>query len=98
MKTVLIQPTIAFANGKQFTATQFRVESIHDDLFSNVLFRYTLYGANGEYAGESTYELSGVDAYSTWDMSPEGAFEIVAAGIGLEIIPQDNKTLFLDVA
>jgi hypothetical protein len=98
MKTVQVKPQIAFANGKKMSATQLNVVSIQDNLFDHVIFKYTLLDEAGVWAGESTYELNGIDEYSTWLATPEGAFEIVAAGIGLEIIPQDNKTVFLDVA
>ena len=98
MKTIQIAPTIAFANGKQVMATQFNVVSISDNLFDHVIFKYTLYDENNLWAGESTYELTGVDEYTTWDTTAEGAYTIVSNGIGLTIIPQQDKTLFLDVA
>lgn len=98
MKTVQIKPQIAFANGKKMSATQLNVVSIADNLFDHVIFKYTLLDANGVWAGESTFELNGIEEYSTWDMSPQGAFEIVAAGISLEIVQDANKTVFIDLA
>ena len=98
MKTVQVKPQIAFANGKKMSATQLNVVSIQDNLFDHVIFKYTLLDEAGVWAGESTYELNGIDEYSTWFATPEGAFEIVAAGIGLEIVQETNKTVFLDLA
>ena len=98
MKTVQITPQIAFANGKRMMATQFNVVSIQDNLFDHVVFKYTLYDENMVWSGESTYELNGLEQYQTWFATPEGAFEIVAAGIGLHIIPKDGKTVFIEAA
>jgi hypothetical protein len=95
MKTVQIKPQIAFANGKRMMATQFNVVSIQDNLFDHVVFKYTLYDENLVWSGESTYELNGIEQYSTWFATPEGAFEIVAQGIGLEIVPTEGKTVFI---
>lgn len=97
MKTLQIKPQIAFANGKKMTATQLNVVSISDNLFDHVIFKYTLLDENGVWAGESTFELNGTEDYSTWSATAEGAFEIVASGIGLEIIKETNKTVFVDV-
>lgn len=98
MKTVQIKPQAAFANGKRMTATQFNVVSIADNLFDHVVFKYTLLDKNGTWAGESTYELNGIDEYTTWFATPEGAYEIVAAGIGLEIVKEGSKVLFIEVS
>jgi hypothetical protein len=87
MRTVQITPHVAFANGKRMMATQFNVISIQDDLFSHVVFKYTLFDENMVWAGESTFELVGCDCYQTWDATPEGAYQIVADGIGLELLP-----------
>lgn len=97
MKTVNIKPVIVFANGKQATATQYNVVSIQDNLFDNVIFKYTLFDTNGVWAGESTFELNGETAYGAWDTTPTGAYEIIAEAIGLEIIQETNKTVFVDV-
>jgi hypothetical protein len=98
MKTVQITPQIAFANGKRMLATQFNVVSIQDNLFDHVIFKYTLFDENMVWSGESTYELVGLEQYQTWFATPEGAFEIVAAGIGLNIIPVGGKTVFIEAA
>jgi hypothetical protein len=98
MKTVQITPQIAFANGKRMMATQFNVVSIQDNLFDHVIFKYTLFDENMVWSGESTYELLGLEQYQTWFATPEGAFEIVAAGIGLNIIPVAGKTVFIEAA
>jgi hypothetical protein len=98
MKTVQITPQIAFANGKRMMATQFNVVSIQDNLFDHVIFKYTLFDENMVWSGESTYELVGLEQYQTWFATPEGAFEIVAAGIGLNIIPVGGKTVFIEAA
>jgi len=92
MKTVKIVPQLAFANGKRMEATQFNVVSISDNLFDAVTFKYTLFDKNMVWAGESTYSLEGRETYLTWDASPEGAYTLVAAGIGLEIASTVNKT------
>jgi hypothetical protein len=96
MKTVQIKPQSAFANGKRMTASQFNLVSISDNLFDHVIFKYTLFDKNMVWAGESTFELKGLEQYKTWDASPAGAYAIVAAGIGLEIISTDGKTTFFD--
>jgi hypothetical protein len=98
MKTVAIQPHAAFANGKRMTATQFNVVSIADNLFDHVVFKYTLMDASGAWAGESTYELNGLAAYQTWFATPEGAYEIVAAAIGLELVSHDKEAMFIEVS
>ena len=68
--------------------------SISDNLCDHVIFKYTLLDAGGAWAGESTYELKGLDQYSTWFATPEGAYVIVAAGIGLELVEKDTKVMF----
>ena len=98
MKTVQIKPQIAFANGKKMSATQLNVVSISDNLFDHVVFKYTLLDATGVWAGESTFELKGLEDYSTWDTTAEGAFTIVAQGIGLVVVQSDNKTVFVDLS
>lgn len=85
MITVQIKPQIAFANGKRMEATQFNVVSISDNLFDSVTFKYTLYDENMVWSGESTYSLEGRENYLTWDASPEGAYSLVAQGIGLQL-------------
>lgn len=99
MKTVLIVPQAVFANGKRMVATQFNLVSIQDNLFDHVVFKYTLLDANGAWAGESTYELKGREAYTTWDASAEGAYALVASSIGLEIqtSPAGGKVDFVEV-
>lgn len=99
MKTVHIKPSIAYVNGKRMAATQLNVVSVQDNLFDHVVFKYTLLDDGNQWAGEATYELVGLEQYQTWFATPEGAFEIVAAGIGLEIIPCDEgKVAFLEIA
>lgn len=99
IKTVAIKPQTVFANGQRMTATQFNVVSIQDNLFDHVIFKYTLLDSNGTWAGESVHELKGVEQYQTWDATPAGAYKIVAAGIGVEIIEQaDKKVAFVEVA
>jgi hypothetical protein len=98
MRTVFIKPQLAFANGKKMQATQFNVVSISDNLFDSVTFKYTLFDENMVWAGESVFSLEGRETYLTWDASPEGAYTLVAAGIGLEISPTVNKTsMFAEV-
>lgn len=92
MRTVQIKPQLAFANGKRMEATQFNVVSISDNLFDAVTFKYTLFDENLVWAGESTFSLEGRETYLTWDASPEGAYTLVAAGIGLELAPSVSKS------
>jgi hypothetical protein len=99
MKTVQIKPAVCYANGKRMIATQLNVVSVSDNLFDHVIFRYTLLDESGQWAGESTYELNGLEQYQTWFATPEGAFEIVAAGIGMEIVLPEGKSrvAFLEI-
>lgn len=94
MVRVQIAPMPCFCNGKHLTATALNVISVRDDLFQFVQFKYTLYDAHGVYAGEGSYELNGTDEYPKWDASPEGAYTIVAAGIGLDIIQTKSGAIF----
>lgn len=98
MKAVKIKPAVCYANGKRMIATQLNVVSVADNLFDHVIFKYTLLDDNNVWAGESTFALEGLETYQQWDTTPEGAFAIVAAGIGLEIIEDDSKTLFIELA
>ncbi len=92
MKTVQIIPTKAFSNrGQLFTATQLNVESKFDNLFDHVIFGYVLLGDDNQRCGESTFSLVGLDQYTTWDTTGANAFQIVAAGIGVEIVPGDTE-------
>jgi hypothetical protein len=98
IKTAAIKPQAAFANGKRMTATQFNVVSISDNLFDHAIFKYTLLDANGTWAGESTFELT-TENYGTWDTTAEGAYKIVADGIGVELAPSVGKSFtFSEVA
>jgi hypothetical protein len=92
MKSVKVVPQIAYANGKQQTVEAINVQSVFDDLFQRVVFRYLLLTQNGIQCGEGSYELNGEEQYSKWDASPEGAYEIVIAGLGLEILPTIGKS------
>jgi hypothetical protein len=99
MKTVAIKPVLAFANGQRMIATQFNVTSVKDNLFDFVVFEYTLFDEANQWAGASTFTLDTIEKYQTWFATPEGAFEIVAAGIGLEIIKPEgeSKVAFLEI-
>jgi hypothetical protein len=100
MKTVQVKPQVVYANGKRMIATQLNVTSVQDNLFDHVIFKYVLLDESGQWAGESTYALVGLEQYQTWFATPEGAFEIVAVGIGLEIVlPEgESKVQFVEVA
>lgn len=87
MITVQIKPATAYVNGKQMVAEAINVVSVSDNLFDHVVFKYTLLTAEGLWAGEASYELVGREQYTTWDASPEGAYTIVAKGIGVEFVP-----------
>jgi hypothetical protein len=91
MITVQIKPAKAYVNGKQMIATQFNVKSLNDNLYDEVTFLYTLLDENGVWAGEATHSLSGRENYLAWDATASGAYTIVAAGIGLEIVPSVGK-------
>ena len=98
MKTVQIEEAVCFANGKRMIAAKLNVVSVSDNLFDQVVFRYTLFGGDGQWAGESTFELNGLDQYTTWDATPAGAYRIVAAGIGVQIAPvAAGEKLFVEV-
>lgn len=101
MKTVAVKPVKAFSNtGKLLMATQLNVESKFDNLFDHVIFAYVLLDAGNQRCGESTFSLIGPENYCIWDNSAANAFEIVAAGIGVELETPDadGKVAFLDVA
>jgi hypothetical protein len=100
MKTVQIVPVKAFTNtGKLTLATQLNVESKYDNLFDRVVFGYLLLDAGNQRCGESTFSLVGLDQYTTWDTTGANAFEIVAAGIGVEIVPGniEGKVAFTEI-
>jgi hypothetical protein len=92
MKSVKVTPQIAYANGKQVTVEAINVQSVFDNLFDHVIFKYTLLDANCVQCGEGSYELRGEEFYTTWDASPEGAYKIVIAGLGLEVLPTADKS------
>jgi hypothetical protein len=91
MKSVKVTHQVAYANGKQVTVEAINVQSVQDNLFDHVTFRYILLDANGVHCGEGAYELKG-ERYSEWDASPEGAYTIVIAGLGLEVSPMVGKS------
>jgi len=88
MKVVTVKPAVAYANGKRMEATSINVVSVLDNLYDHVIFKYTLFDALGQWAGESTFELKGRETYTKWDASAENAYEIVIHGVGLEIQPE----------
>lgn len=94
MKTVQIVPATCYCNGRQVIAQHLNVISVSDNLFDHVQFKYTLFDERKQFAGEAMYELNGIEEYSTWDASAEGAYEIVAKGLGLEIVPEINDKMF----
>ena len=97
MKKVAIVPVTCYVNGKQMTATHINVQSVADNLFDRVQFKYTFFDANGSWAGEAMFELNGVEVYSKWDASPEQAYQIVGDGIGIVFIPPTvGKTAFIE--
>ena len=96
MKSVKVTHQIAYANGKQHTIEAINVQSVFDDLFSRVIFRYLLLTKNGVQCGEGSYELNGEEQYKTWDASPEVAYKIVIAGLGLEILPTIGKSCIFE--
>jgi len=95
MKSVKVTHQIAYANGKQVTVEAINVQSVFDNLFDHVTFRYILLDSNGVHCGEGAYELKG-ERYGEWDASPENAYEIVIAGLGLEILPTLSKSCIFE--
>lgn len=81
-----IKPAKAFCNGVCVTVENINVRSVDDNLVDAVTFRYTLATADGVWAGEGSHSLT-PDTYSTWDATDRGAYEIVCAAIGLELVP-----------
>ncbi len=98
MKTVKIKPYTAFFHGKKATATQLSVISREDNLFDYVLFEYTLLDEANQWVGASTFTLSTLEEYQTWLATPECAFEIVAAAVGLELVSNDKEVMFIEVS
>jgi hypothetical protein len=96
MKKVSVNPQAAFANGKRMVAEAINVVSISDNLFDHVIFKYTLFDKDGAWAGESTYELKGLEEYQTWDASPEGAYLLVIEALGLTTQPKVGASFFED--
>jgi hypothetical protein len=92
MRKVQIVPQVAYANGKQITATAIHVLSVYDDLFSHATFRYILLDKHGVHSGEGAFELKGEESYTQWDASAESAYKIVIAGLGLQILPTIGKS------
>lgn len=92
MKSVKVTPQIAYANGKQSVIEAINVQSVFDNLFDHVVFKYVLLDANNIQCGEGAYELKGEERYKTWDASPEGAYTIVIDGLGLEVSPTVGKS------
>jgi hypothetical protein len=86
MKSVKVTPQIAYANGKQVTVKAINVQSVFDNLFDHVIFKYTLLDANCVQCGEGSYELKGGEYYKTWDASAKGAYKIVIEGLGLQAV------------
>jgi len=80
-----ITPVQCFNNGIKLEASKIIVESVRDNLYDHVIFKYTLFTENGQQAGESTVSLSG-EYYSEWDASAAGAYMLVCDYVGLELI------------
>lgn len=85
MKIVPVKPVPSFCSSGPKVVEGFNLQSVADNLEDYVNFKYTLFAAGGEWAGEGQYLLQG-DDYHAWDSSPGMAYQIVAKDIGLEII------------
>lgn len=83
MKIVTVKPVPSFCSNGPKVVEGLNVQSVADNLESHVIFKYTLFDADGNWAGEGQFELKGED-YAAWDSTSAMAYEIVAAGIGLE--------------
>lgn len=81
-----VKPAKAFCNGVCVTVENINVQSVLDNLVDSVTFRYALATADGVWAGEGSHSLT-PENYGTWDASDRGAYEIVCAAIGLELLP-----------
>ena len=102
-----IQPSKAYVSGQQMIATAITVEGAKDDLFGSAVFRCTLWTEEGIWAGEAavncTYtpaaqtdvkSTSGSNVTADWDASPEGAYTIAAACLGIEFQPVAGSRFF----
>jgi hypothetical protein len=82
-----VKPHAAFCNGKKVDITQINVVSVADNLVDAVTFRYTLNDEQGVFAGDGTFSLDETN-YTEWDASAAGAYRLVCAGIGLELVEE----------
>ena len=96
MISVKVIPQIAYANGKQVRVEAINVQSVFDNLFDAVTFRYILLDKHGAHCGEGAYELKGEENYTKWDASAESAYKIVIAGLGLEVLPVVGKSCIFE--
>lgn len=85
MKIVKVNPVPSFCSNGPKVVEGLNVQSVADNLESHVIFKYTLFDINGNWAGEGQFELKGED-YAAWDGSVGMAYQIVASGIGLELV------------
>jgi hypothetical protein len=80
-----IKPHWGLFNGVRLQVERITVVSIADNLKTRVVFKYILSGGDGIQAGEGVYALNETN-YSTWDASEDGAYQIVCAAIGVELV------------
>lgn len=79
-----VEPATAFCNGKRVTVEKINVQSIRDNLFDEVTFKYTLADKDNGFAGEGTFTLW-PDRYKQWDASAAGAYQLVCDDLGLKL-------------
>jgi hypothetical protein len=88
-----VHPYPCFVNGKASVVEHLNVRSIYDNLEDNVIFEYELATIDGVFCGIGRFELN-AETYSTWDASSIGAYQIVCAGVGLELVEVTKSVSF----
>lgn len=83
-----VKPLDVFFAGQRSQVENVNVVSISDNLVDEVTFKYTV--AMGDvgsevFVGDGIITFSG-DDYAKWDASALGAYKLVCAGVGLELV------------
>lgn len=80
-----VTPFPAFVTGNKVTVEKINVTSVYDNLVDFAKFKYTLATADGATAGDGIFELK-PEQYPEWDATDYGAYSIVCAALGLELL------------
>ena len=91
MITAAIKPFPCISYNKLSKATSINLRSVSDDFYDHVKFFVTFFDSDDIQCGECTYEITTREEYITWDASATGAYKIVAAGMGLELVQKTGK-------